>query len=158
MRGLTEGGCCRRLWRGERWVQVYPQSCPWMLPCLPRAGQFLALRRIASVVCLCWSRLWKYVARAAQGQPVCTWQRCFQLSSTKDGSIATNAFFHIKVAVRAQQRRQLCFASAVHLGLLSHSTQSNHPAQSGQLHPGTHPGEETSRLEGTRLSLGTNSF
>lgn len=33
----------------------------------------------------------------------------FQLSSTKDGSIATNAFFHIKVAVRAQAEEAALF-------------------------------------------------
>lgn len=50
------------------------------------------------------------MAHAAQGQPFSTWQHCFQLSSTKDGSIATNAFFHIKVAaVRAQAEEAALF-------------------------------------------------
>ena len=83
----------------------FPRCCP----CLPPAGKFLALHRVTSVVCLCWSRLWKYVARAAQGQPFCTWQSCFQLSSTKDGRIATSAFFHIKVAVRAPAEEAALF-------------------------------------------------
>lgn len=59
--------------------------------CLPRAGEFLALHELVSLVRLCWSRLWKHPARSAQCQPFRTPRCFFQAQFNKGGKSCPRA-------------------------------------------------------------------